>query len=453
MKNKEAIKLLRLFLCLVLCLILSSSPFQMISCAYADNGEESEKSLSLDDEGSDEENSDEEETDESDEEETSDDEETDEDGLSEEEEDEYKEQLDDLQGKQDELQNQQEELDGLIASAKSQKQAKQLAAQSLDAQISLTKNQIALLEEKIALTGKYIEQKEAEIANKETVINNTMELFRDRIRAIYMTGGYSDSASSMIMLLSSDSIAEFLTNVEVLRRVSLHDQDIVIQLRDDLAELEAERAELNEEKAGLEEDEQSLEEQTSSLQTNLAAANEAVEDLEAMQAEYEANREAIEAQMKAVQDEIAAIYAAYHSTNSEYIGGEMYWPVQGFRSISSYYGWRFNHTDFHTGVDITGSGIYGHDVIAATTGTVMYTNYCSKNGYAYGYGTYIIIDHGGGISTLYGHLSAIYVDEGDIVAAGEPIGAVGSTGWSTGPHLHFEVRIDGDDVDPLPYIT
>ncbi|HQQ90130.1 MAG TPA: M23 family metallopeptidase, partial [Oscillospiraceae bacterium] len=65
----------------------------------------------------------------------------------------------------------------------------------------------------------------------------------------------------------------------------------------------------------------------------------------------------------------------------------------------------------------------------------------------------IIIDHGGGISTLYGHLSDIYVEQGDIVAAGEAIGAVGSTGWSTGPHLHFEVRIDGEDVNPLPYIT
>ena len=280
-----------------------------------------------------------------------------------------------------------------------------------------------------------------------------MDLFRQRIRAVYMTGGYSDSGSSMIMLLSSDSIAEFLTNVEVLRRISVHDQDIVTQLRDDLAELEQEKAELDEEKAGLESDQKSLEEQTSSLQVNLAAANEAVEDLAAMQAEYEANREAIQAQMDAVQDEIAAIYAAYRSTNTEYIGGEMYWPVPGFSSISSYYGWRFNHTDFHTGVDITGSGIYGHDVIAATTGTVMYTNYCNKNGYVYGYGTYIIIDHGGGISTLYGHLSDIYVEQGDIVAAGEAIGAVGSTGWSTGPHLHFEVRIDGEDVNPLPYIT
>jgi murein DD-endopeptidase MepM/ murein hydrolase activator NlpD len=447
MKNKQAIRFLRLFLCLILCLILSSSPFQMISLAYADNGDGIEIDNTGDEE-SDEETSDEETTDEE-----SDEEDSDGDGISDAEEEEYKDQLDDLKDKQDELQDQQDELDGLISSAKSQKEAKQLVARNLGTQISLTRDQIALLEEKITLTGKYIREKEQEIADKEAVISDTMDLFRQRIRAVYMTGGYSDSGSSMIMLLSSDSIAEFLTNVEVLRRISVHDQDIVTQLRDDLAELEQEKAELDEEKAGLESDQKSLEEQTSSLQVNLAAANEAVEDLAAMQAEYEANREAIQAQMDAVQDEIAAIYAAYRSTNTEYIGGEMYWPVPGFSSISSYYGWRFNHTDFHTGVDITGSGIYGHDVIAATTGTVMYTNYCNKNGYGYGYGTYIIIDHGGGISTLYGHLSDIYVEQGDIVAAGEAIGAVGSTGWSTGPHLHFEVRIDGEDVNPLPYIT
>jgi len=449
MKNKQAMKFLRLFLCLILCLILSSSPFQTISLAYADNGDGSEVDLSTGDEESDEEETDEEETSE----EEPDEEDSDGDGITDEEEEEYKDQLDDLQGRQDELQDQQNELDSLIASAKSQKEAKQLVARNLGTQISLTRDQIALLEEKIALAGKYIREKEQEIADKESVIGNTMDLFRQRIRAVYMTGGYSDNASNMIMLLSSDSIADFLTNVEVLRRISVHDQDIVTQLRDDLAELEEEKAELNEEKIGLEADQKSLEEQTSSLQVNLAAANEAVEDLSTMQAEYEANREAIQAQMEAVQNEIASIYAAYRSTNTEYVGGEMYWPVPGFSSISCYYGWRFNHTDFHTGMDITGSGIYGHDVIAATTGTVMRVNYCNKNGYAYGYGTYIMIDHGGGISTLYGHLSAIYVDEGDIVVAGEPIGAVGSTGWSTGPHLHFEVRIDGEDVDPLPYIT
>ena len=309
------------------------------------------------------------------------------------------------------------------------------------------------MEEKIALAGKHIQQKEEEIAGKEAVIQETMDLFRQRIRAIYMTGGYSDSASSMIMLLSSDSIAEFLTNVEVLRRVSLHDQDIVTQLRDELAALEQEKANLNEEKTGLETDQDSLQEHTSSLKVNLAAANEEVMDLEAQQREYEENREAIQAQMEAIQNEIAAIYAAYRSDNTEYIGGEMYWPLPGFSSISCYFGWRFDHTDYHTGMDITGKGVYGHDVIAATTGTVMHVTYCNKNGYAYGYGTYIMIDHGGGISTLYGHLSDVYVEEGDIVVAGEPIGAVGSTGWSTGPHLHFEVRIDGKAVNPLPYIT
>ena len=442
MKNKQTMKFLSLFLSLILCLILSASPFQTISCAYADNGGETEEDAIDEDETDDEEIDDEE----------SDDEETDEED-SEADEEEYKEQLNDLKGRQDELQDQQNELDSLISSAKSAKQKKQLAARNLGTQITLTKEQIAVLEEKIALAGKHIRQKEREIAEKESVIRDTMDLFRQRIRAVYMTGGYSDGASNMVMLLSSDSIAEFLTNVEVLRRVSLHDQDIVTGLRDELTALEQEKADLNEEKTGLEADQQSLQAHTSSLQVNLAAANEEVMDLEAQQREYEENREAIEAQMKALQNEIAAIYAAYRSNNAEYIGGEMYWPVPGFNSISCYFGWRFKHTDYHTGMDITGKGVFGHDVIAATTGTVMHINYCNKNGYAYGYGTYIMIDHGGGISTLYGHLSDVYVEEGDIVVAGEPIGAVGSTGWSTGPHLHFEVRVDGKAVDPLPYIT
>ena len=118
-------------------------------------------------------------------------------------------------------------------------------------------------------------------------------------------------------------------------------------------------------------------------------------------------------------------------------------------------GWRFGGTDYHTGIDIAGlnsagQGIYGKPILAAADGTVAFTqtNYVAGRGY----GIYLIIDHGGGISTLYGHTSGLAVNVGDTVKRGQTIAYVGSTGWSTGPHLHFEVRVNGSHVTPWSYL-
>ncbi|HEU5480808.1 MAG TPA: M23 family metallopeptidase, partial [Candidatus Tumulicola sp.] len=124
--------------------------------------------------------------------------------------------------------------------------------------------------------------------------------------------------------------------------------------------------------------------------------------------------------------------------------GTFSWPVTG--TITSPFGWRSNpfggSPEFHQGLDIAAPT--GTTVTAAAAGTVIMAQWYG------GYGNYILIDHGGGYSTGYGHLSAIYVSNGQAVKRGQAIGAVGSTGASTGPHLHFEVRIDGKPVDPAP---
>jgi murein DD-endopeptidase MepM/ murein hydrolase activator NlpD len=131
-------------------------------------------------------------------------------------------------------------------------------------------------------------------------------------------------------------------------------------------------------------------------------------------------------------------------TESEGVAGSFSWPVTG--TITSPFGWRSNpfggSPEFHQGLDIAAPS--GTTVTAAAGGTVIMAQWYG------GYGNYILIDHGGGYSTGYGHLSAIYVSSGQAVQRGQAIGAVGSTGQSTGPHLHFEVRIAGKPVDPAP---
>ena len=368
-------------------------------------------------------------------------------------EEEYRNQISDLQDEQIKIQQEMQDYNNKITSIKDDKKKQQAIANTIDEKISITQKAIDVGLQKIQLTNKYIFDKKQEIAGKEKDIEETLQLFRDRVRAIYMTGGYSDNANSLIMLFSSDSVSEFLTRSEYLERIAEHDKEIVAGLRDELIKLEEEKKVLEAEKAALEEEKAALEKEQEELEKQLKEAKNSIQDLSAMQKEYEANYEELSAMQKQIQAELLDIYKNLNTSNEAYVGGEMMWPVPGYSKISSYYGWRFNNTDFHTGIDITGSGVHGAPVVAANTGTVVHTKTCPYNGYSYGYGTYIIVDHGGGITTLYAHLSAIDCKVGDIVVMGEQIGRVGNTGWSTGAHLHFEVRIDGESVNPISYVT
>lgn len=368
-------------------------------------------------------------------------------------EEDYKEEIGNLQDEQVKLQQQMTEYNNKINNIKGDKKKQQALANSIDEKISIIEESIAVGKEKIALTSNYITSKNIEIRNKEENIEATLQLFRDRVKAIYMTGGYSDTANSIMMLLGSKSVSEFLTRAEFLSRIAEHDKAMVEALRDELYTLNEEKAVLDAEKAALEAEKAALEEEQAALEVELKKAKDSIHDLSVMQKEYEENYEELSAMAKKVQEELLEIYKSLESTSAEYVGGEMLWPVPGYSKISSYYGWRFNNTDFHTGVDITGSGVHGAKVVATNTGTVVHTNYCPYNGYAYGYGTYLIVDHGGGITTLYAHLSDITVKKGDIVVMGQQIGKVGNTGWSTGAHLHFEVRENGKAVNPISYIT
>lgn len=368
-------------------------------------------------------------------------------------EEEYKNQLADLQDKQKDIAARQKALNDKIKNAKSEKAQLQAKANSLDEQISITRDQMELCQNRINVTQDYISAKHAEIDKKETDINESMQLFRDRVRAIYMTGGYSDKANSLIMLLSSESVSDFLTRAMYLKRLNEHDRALMDVLEEELASLNDEKAKLDETKKELEAEKAELTETRDSLQSSLIEARSSIQDINAMQSELEENYEELSGYLKEIQNEIADIYKNLTTSKEDYVGGEMMWPAPGYSKITCEYGWRFNGTDFHTGIDISGSGIHGAKVVAANTGTVIFTKQCPYNGYSYGYGTYAIVDHGGGITTLYAHMSSLAVNVGDVVVMGQQIGNVGNTGWSTGAHLHFEVRKDGKSVNPLPYVT
>ena len=362
----------------------------------------------------------------------------------------YQNQISDLQSDLDALKQEQAALQEKLDGVTDQRQQAEAVKASLDADLDNVLNQISTLNLQINAMNESIKITEEEISESKKNINEQINLLRKRIQTSYKAG-YSNALS---VVLGADSYYDSLVRTRVITEISERDQEIITDLTTEKQDLEEKEAQLKAEQEQLEQANSELEDSKDSLSKKIDAANAEIEDISALEAQYESDVAASQQKAAEMEEEISAVYAAIEnlstSENSEYVGGEMRWPIPNYSTISSGYGWRFNGTDFHTGIDITGSGVYGSTIVAANSGTVVKANTTYTPGR--GYGIYLIIDHGGGMSTLYGHCSALLVSEGETVSRGQAIAQVGSTGWSTGPHLHFEVRVNGEHTNPLPYL-
>ena len=364
--------------------------------------------------------------------------------------DDYKNELAALNSKYDQLEKQQTAIQKELDKAKTDK-AKQLALKKqLDNQIVGVREQIGILTSKVTLLEENIIQKENELLSITQDIEDSSELLRNRLRVMYRMG----NATVLGLVLGADNFTEFLTRARVAQRIAHNDKQVIEKMSEDLRLLEEIKADIEQQKADMESTKGQLSSKQTQLGGQLSQTNNMIQDLEAMEKAYLQNKAKLEKQMKEVEAEVKAIYDQIKS-EGEYTGGIMLWPVAGHNKISSYYGWRFQNTDYHTGIDVAGTnalgqGIYGKPILAASDGKVVFTQKTFV--YGRGYGIYAIIDHGGGVSTLYAHQSGLKVNVGEYVKRGQTIGYVGSTGWSTGPHLHFEVRINGVHTNPLPYL-
>jgi murein DD-endopeptidase MepM/ murein hydrolase activator NlpD len=279
------------------------------------------------------------------------------------------------------------------------------------------------------------------------------ELLNRRLVDIYEHG----DESYLNVLLSARSFSDFVERWEDLRLLIAANEQAVRQRKLDEERVAAIQAALQATDLELQQQQQQQQQardQLSGLAAErrnlvaLAAAQKAHASLQVAQMEdLSAAEEAqLEALIREKERELEAERRASGIAGNEGEGaaGMFSWPVTG--TITSPFGWRSNPfggaPEFHQGLDIAAPT--GTTVTAAAGGTVIMAQWYG------GYGNYILIDHGGGYSTGYGHLSAIYVSVGQKVARGQAIGAVGSTGESTGPHLHFEVRFDGKPIDPAP---
>ena len=318
-----------------------------------------------------------------------------------------------------------------------------------------------------------ISEKQHEIDRLEMENQENLQLFGELMHALYVTGG----GDVLSVLSGASDFYDMLVRAKLMMNISAQNQDFMDRLlqsvsdtEDMIAALEQDKEQLDTYRSQLVEERKRLEEEKAELSGQQAAAQQLSDQYNSYYqyytdviGGYESQQQALQQEKLTNEEEQAAIeseiqeiirQAAMQGSGQEYQEGEWMWPVGGqFRLITTYFGDDYYKGEYrwHNGIDIGDSGIFWTDVYASKAGTVIKAFNDDIDGYSYG--KYIIIDHGDGYTTLYGHCAALYVYEGQTVRQGEVIGAVGTTGNSSGPHMHFEVRVNGSPQDPFGYVS
>lgn len=289
----------------------------------------------------------------------------------------------------------------------------------------------------------YIEKAEIELEKSDERYKTQKELLENRLVAMYELG----QMSYLDLLLSSRGIMEFISNCYFIEEISAADAQLLKEVDAEKKYNKVLKDSLENKKLVLTVSKETREKNTIFLNNMSIIKNSRLQELSEEEMEMEKNIEEYQKQIAEIETQIRLLAIA--NISQRYVGGTMAWPVPGYTRITSPFGMRTHPITgvykLHTGTDI--GAPYGATFIAANDGVVTYA------GMNRAYGNMVIVDHGGGITTLYAHGSEILVQVGDIVTQGTPVLKVGSTGYSTGPHAHFEVRINGEYVEPLNYIT
>lgn len=357
-----------------------------------------------------------------------------------------------LQSDADELDAKRKELESQLDSLSDDKAQALKRKELLDQQISNTSAQIANVEAQISEYEELITQTEAELADAEEREEAQYELFCSRVRSMEEQG----TVSYWSVLFKADSFTDLLSRLDFVNEIMDYDQRVIQDLQDLQQEITEKKESLEDSRSESEAAKAKLVSEKSTLDKQRADAVTLVNEINANEAEYQSTLDAIDAEEEAIQARIvelsrqlAAQQAASGQTTSNAALGGYIWPVSS-RRITSPFGNRntgiAGASTNHKGVDI-GGVYYSSEVHAAKSGTVIVSQYSSS------YGNYVVVSHGSGNTTLYAHMSSRSVSVGQWVDQGDVLGITGSTGISSGPHLHFEITENGVRVDPLQYLT
>lgn len=300
------------------------------------------------------------------------------------------------------------------------------AVQDIEDEITKTQDEINALDTELKQLNNNIQEKEKELTEKK-------DLLEERMVAMYMSGD-----TTYLDVLLSGGFVDFVSNYYFVSQIVEYDSNLI-------DEVETIKKSLEDDKAKVESKKQEKVTKQDSLKSLKSEKQKKVDSLTSEQKSLQKQVDDWDTKMKELQEiERGA------SSGNEYDGRQLQWPAPASRRITSPYGYRndpiYKVYKFHTGIDI--GAAYGTNIVAAESGTVLLASY----GYNSGYGNYIIINHGNGLTTRYAHCSSLNVTTGQTVSRGQVIGLIGSTGNSTGAHLHFEVRINGTHYNPLDYL-
>ena len=404
------------------------------------------------------------------------------------------ESIDSLQQQLQELEEKNNEYQEILDKTQADIEEKEAYSEALVSKIEVLDDKIALTRESISDLNESISQKQADIDKANEDIEGQMDTLRNRIRTIYMAG----NATELGIILGAEDFSDFIDKMELVKNLSNYDKNLIDEINVKLEAISEQKTELEADKTELEEQQTTLETDQAELNTLLEENDEILRNLYATSDDAQHALEHAALESEEIESQIAAYYeelkkqqeeqkaassnsSSNNSSNSSGSSGSSggssssgstvvvpsgsgyTWPVPGFYYLSSW--WDENRGTYnHGAIDIAGSGIMGATTVAAEGGTVISSyNGCSHNWGKYGscgcgggYGNYVMIDHGNGKMTVYAHLTNAVVSTGQYVSKGQVLGYVGSTGYSTGPHLHFECRYNGVKYDPLkeyPYIN
>ena len=345
----------------------------------------------------------------------------------------------DLRNKLQNLNNNRNEIKKDIrANEKKQKDVTQ-KIRNLEYTIQKLENEIKEINKGIVETENKIETTKKDLIIAEENIETKEDTLNSRLKVMYKNGdiGYIE------VLLNSANFEDLLARLDMVKRIFNHDVDLIKYLKEQRDLMEQKKAVLEIQRSDL----AKLMNSSKSKQNNLKVSRG---EMQRVKKELQKDHKSLEKEEDKLNDLANKIKSEIIRKQSaqKYVGGKMVWPAPGYYTITSPFGYRIHpilrKRKLHTGIDVRIPT--GKNIGAAQSGRIMHS------GWLGGYGKVVMIDHGGGIVTLYAHNSRLVVKEGQKVNKGDIIAKAGSTGMSTGPHLHFEVRENGQYVDPLKYL-
>ena len=353
--------------------------------------------------------------------------------------------IDKLEKESDKLANEKAALEKQLSQLAKDKTKALERKKLLDQRIDVVVSEIANTEALIANYEQLIAQREEELADAQSKEADQYELFCRRVRAMEERG----TISYWSVLFDASSFSDMLSNLDWINEIMSSDQRVIDNLKATQADISIRKAELETNKASTENAKRDLESKRSDLTRQYAEAEKLISEIQNNQSEYKEVLAEIDAEEDRIRKEIVAMskkLAEQQAADAAKAGGYI-WPTDS-KYITSTVGGRESPGGIgstnHKGTDIGRVG-YTSPIYAAKAGTVIVSQYSSA------YGHYIVISHGSGNTTLYAHLSSRKVNVGDVVKQGQTIGISGSTGNSTGPHLHFEVMENGEIINPLSH--